>query len=217
MKPMARRGVHLFAGVTHCECGTRMYVRAGSPKYVCEGCRNKIPIADLEAVFLSELQRFLISPAEIESHTKAANEAALEKEKLIERVSSELKKVDAEEARVFDLHRSGQIETSDFARHHRPISERRRQLDDELPRLQAELDVMRIAALSQEEAMSGARSVTDRWPSLTQEEKRQMVEATTSRITIGKDEIAIDLMYLPTFVSTDQKATEPQGFMAATI
>jgi site-specific DNA recombinase len=213
VKPVARRAVHLFAGIAHCACGTRMYVRAGSPKYICEGCRNKIPTGDLEAVFLSELRRFLVTPAEIEAHARAAGEAVREKERLIEKTNAELHKVEVDEARVFELHRSGQIATMDFGRHHRPISERRYQLEDELPRLQAELDVMRISLASQEEAFIGARTVTERWPSLTPLEKRQMVEATTSRITIGKDEIAIDLLYLPV-ESSDHNATQSHSCVA---
>jgi len=221
VKPVARRGVHLFAGIAQCVCGTRMYVRAGSPKYVCEGCRNKIPVADLEAVFLSELHRFLLSPDELEAHAQTASDEMRERERLIERAAADLRKIDAEEARVFDLFHSGQIEKDDFARHHRPISERRRQLENELPRLQAELDVMRISASSQEEAVLGAKTLTSRWPSLDPTEKRQMIEATTSRIVIGKEEIEIDLLHLPTTpglsaANSDQKATQPHGFMAAT-
>jgi site-specific DNA recombinase len=215
VKPPARTTVHLFAGIAHCHCGTKMYVRAGSPKYVCEGCRNKIPTADLEAVFLSELQRFLLSPGEIAAHSRAVSEAMREKERLIERTSADLKKIEADEARVFDLYHAGQIAKDDFALHHRPLADRRKQLEDELPRLQAELDVMRISATSQEEAILGARSLTEGWESLTAPQKRQMIEATTSRITIGKEEIEIDLLYLPSGRS-DQSATQPQGFMAAT-
>lgn len=221
-KPPARRGTHLFAGLAQCSCGTRMYVRAGSPKYVCERCRNKIPVADLEAVFLSELHRFLISPEELEAHARAANEAMREREKLIERTTAELRKVDAEEARVFDLYHSGQIAKEDFARHHRPISERRRQLEDELPRLQAELDVMRISASSQEEAIVGARTLVAGWSSLTQEEKRHYVENTTGRIIVGREEIEIIHLHLPTTTlgltaaNGGQMATQPQGFIAAT-
>jgi site-specific DNA recombinase len=214
-KPVARRGVHLFAGLAHCQCGTRMYVRVGSPKYVCEGCRNKIPVADLEAVFLSELNRFLLSPSEIEAHARAANDAMSEKEKLIEHTIVELKKTEADETRVFDLYHLGQIAKDDFARHHRPVADRRRQLEDELQRLQAELDVMRISANSQEEAVLGARTLTASWPSLSSLEKRQMVEATTSRIVVGKDDIEIDLLHLPTTThgltaaTSDQNATPP--------
>lgn len=222
LKPPARKGVHLFAGIAHCHCGTRMYVRAGSPKYVCEGCRNKIPVVDLEAVFLAELHRFLISPEELEAHASAARDALREREKLIDRAETELRKIDAEEARVFELYHGGQIAKDDFARHHRPISERRRQIEDELPRLQAEVDVMRISANSQEEAFLGARTLTERWPSLTAAEKRQMIEMTTSRIVVGKEDIEMELHHLPTTshgltaASSRQKATHAQGFMAAT-
>lgn len=223
VKPVARTAVHLFAGIAHCACGTKMYVRAGSPKYVCEGCRNKIPTADLEAVFLSELRRFLVSPDEIAAHNRAAAEVMREKERLIERALADLKKLDVEEDALFALHREGGVATSDFGRRFAPLSERRRQFDDELPRLQAELDVMRISSASQEEAMSGARSLTESWEAMSLAQKRQMIEATTNRIVIGKEEIEIDLLYLPTSPppgltagSTDQSATQPQGFMAAT-
>lgn len=215
VKHVARRATHLFSGIAHCACGTKMYVRAGSPKYVCEACRNKIPLADLEAVFLSELRRFLLSPSEIAAHSRAASEAMREKEQLVERTLADLKKAESDEARVFELYHSGQIAKDDFARHHSPLAERRRQLDDELPGLQAELDVMRISATSEQEAISGAISLTDGWSSLSEPQKRQMIEATTNRITIGKEEIAIDLLYFPSETS-DQKATQPHGFMAAT-
>ena len=223
VKPVARTAVHLFAGIAHCHCGTKMYVRAGSPKYVCEGCRNKIPINDLEGVFLSELHRFLLSPQEIEAHARAADEAMREREKLLERTLADLKKVEAEEDRLFGLYHAGEVLKADFGRHHKPLSERHRQLEEELPRLQAELDVMRISAASQEEAVIGARTLTEGWSSLTTPQKRQMIEATTRRITIGKEEIEIHLHALPTAHpsalsagSNDQSATQPQGFIAAT-
>lgn len=215
VKPIARTAVHLFAGIARCHCGTKMYVRSGSPKYVCEGCRNKIPVADLEAVFLSELRRFLVSPEEIAAHNRAAAEAMRERERLIDRALADLKKLDVEEDALFALHREGGVATTDFGRRFAPLSERRRQLDEELPRLQAELDVMRISSASQEEAISGAKALTEGWSALTQEQKRQMIEATTNRIVIGKEEIEIDLVALPSR-SSRQSATEPHGFIAAT-
>jgi site-specific DNA recombinase len=73
LKRPTRTNVHLFSGFAHCTCGAKMYVWAESPKYVCPKCRNKIPIADLEAVYRDQLSQFLLSPDDIKRHIEAAN------------------------------------------------------------------------------------------------------------------------------------------------
>ena len=45
-----------------------MYVRAGSPKYVCRKCCNKIPIVDLEDIFHQEMKAFFAEPQRIAEH-----------------------------------------------------------------------------------------------------------------------------------------------------
>ena len=196
-KPVTKRALYLFAGVTFCVCGTKMYVRSKSPKYVCEECRNKIPMADLEAVYREQLHHFLVSPEEIESHNAAAQEAIRGKERLIVGMESELKKLAYEEDQLFALYGDKLLSKDDFGRRHKPISLRRRQLEDEMPRLQAECDVMRIGSFAREEALGEARNLTERWGELPNEEKRQIVEAITDRIIIDKEDIEIRLLQLP--------------------
>mgnify|MGYP002382243185 CR=1 FL=1 len=85
-----RKNVHLFTGFAHCACGSKMYVWKESPKYVCPKCRNKIPMADLEAIYRDELSRFLLSPEAIGEHLAAANETIREKERLVQTAEVEL-------------------------------------------------------------------------------------------------------------------------------
>ena len=61
-----------------------------------------------------------------------------------------------------------------------------KQLDDQIPTLQGELDFLKIQHLSQEEVISEATDLYTRWPALEHEEKRRIVENITQRITIGK-------------------------------
>ena len=51
-----RKPAHLFAGLTHCGCGGKMYVPSSSHKYVCRDCKAKIHKLDLEAVFIDQIK-----------------------------------------------------------------------------------------------------------------------------------------------------------------
>lgn len=211
----ARKTAHLFAGYAFCACGQKMYVWAKTHKYICQACRNKIPVGDLEAVYQEQLRHFVVSPDDIERHREAANDTIQEKEALIRANETELKKLEVEIDRGFDLYASGTLSKEDFGRRHKPLSERRTQLEDELPRLQAQLDVLRVSLLSHDITLSDARDLTARWGDMPFEERRQVVEAITDRITIGKDEVDIALLHLP-FGNDADRATRPQGLRAAT-
>jgi Magnesium chelatase, subunit ChlI C-terminal/Magnesium chelatase, subunit ChlI len=183
-----------------------MYVWSNSPKYICTSCRNKIPIGDLEAVYRDQLRHFLLSPGELAAHRKAADDEIAESKRLIAAAEAELRKIATEDERLYQLYLADSLSKEDFGRRHRPLSERRNQLEDELPRLQARLDVLRIGTLSQAEAVEEARDLSARWDDLPLEDKRQIVEAITDRIIVGRDDVEIRLLHLP-FGSSAEKAT----------
>jgi len=54
------------------------------------------------------------------------------------------------------------LSKEDFGRRDRPLAERRRQLEDELPRLQARLDALRIGSISEATAIDEARDLATR-------------------------------------------------------
>ncbi|MDR5728911.1 MAG: recombinase family protein [Terriglobia bacterium] len=197
LRRVARENVHLFSGYARCACGAKMYVWSQSPKYICPKCRNKIPMSDLEAIYRDRLTEFVMSPDQITAHAEAANETVREKQNLIEAAQVELKRIETEDDRLYQAYIADEISKEDFGRRHRPLSERRDQLEAELPRLQAELDVMRISGMAETVALADASDLAQRWDQFSQPEKRQLVETITDAITIAKEEVTIDLLYLP--------------------
>jgi site-specific DNA recombinase len=77
------------------------------------------------------------------------------------------------------------------------LEERSKQVNEQLPQLQGELDFLKIKFISSDEVLTEAKDLYSRWPSLEPEAKRKIVENIIDRITIGKDDVTIDLYYLP--------------------
>lgn len=197
-KPPARKAVQLFGGLTWCECGQKMYVKSNTPKYVCGACHHKIAIEDLEAIFHEQLRGYFTSPKKISEYLHAANAGLKEKQELVQVLRQEQAKVKQEMERLYQLYLADQIPVLGFGDRNRPLDARYNELAEEIPRLEAEVDYLKINLLSQDEILTQGHDLYDHWPNLSRERKRQVVENLVERITIGREEISIELYYLPT-------------------
>lgn len=205
LKRPGKRPFALFSGLLFCHCGQRMYPRSNMPKYVCSRCWNKILIEDMDAIFLEQLKGFFLSRADIESHLAKSDEALTEKESHLKVHESELAKVRAEIDRTYRLYLDQKIDGDGFHRFYTPLQERRKQLEAELPRLQAELDVLKINNISSEEVLAEAQNLYARWPDFPFEDKRKIVESLTEKIVIGKTDVEITLCHLPSYETVTNK------------
>jgi site-specific DNA recombinase len=196
-KRPGKRPVHLFAGLTFCHCGRKMYVPSNTPKYVCQGSHNKIPVADLEGIFYEQLRGFFVSPEQILAHMGQADQNLKNKEGLLATLERELAKVGEEVQRIYRLYSDGGLTADGFGKFYRPLEARQKELDEEVPRLQAEVDILKVNCLSGDQVLVEAKDLYGRWPKLTKEEKQSIVASITEKIVIGKGEIAISLCYLP--------------------
>jgi site-specific DNA recombinase len=196
-KRPGKKAVQLFTGLAFCSCGQKMYVKANSPKYVCPKCHNKIPVIDLEGIFHDEIEAYFAAPERIAKHIADANQNLTQRQSLIEAHRNEIQKLRDEMTRTHRLYLDGQITGHGFGQFYKPAEERLNQLVAELPKLEAELDHMKVNAVSAEEVVAEARAMHARWPEMPVEAKRRIVESIVERITIGKGEIDITLAYLP--------------------
>ncbi len=190
--------VQTFGNLTQCACGTKMYVRSGSPKYVCRACRNKIPMVDLEGVIHDELKAFFASPAKLASHAEEAKRNLTTKEQALAAHEREIARVREDMSRTHRLYLDGHVTPQGFGDFYKPAEERLNQLNASLPKLQAEVDGLRMTEVSSEEVLAEATALYDRWPSMATDEKRRIAEALIEKIVVGDGEIDITFSYLPT-------------------
>lgn len=189
--------VNLFSGLAHCSCGSKMYVAANNPKYFCRKCRNKIPIADLENIARHELKVFFGQPQRIASHLEEADRNLTEKSALLETHRREIGKVKESMHQTHQLYLNKQISGDGFRDLYGPAEERMKQLQGELPKLEAEVDFLRVNKLSTNEVLHEAGSMYENWPKLPTGDKRKIVEALIEKIEIGDGEIDITFSHLP--------------------
>lgn len=188
---------HLFTGFLHCTCGQRMYVWAKYPKYLCRTCGNRIPAADIESVYREQLHGLLLSEDQLRQHLEAGHDQLREKEALVALTTAEHARLQAEDERLYQLYQGGQFTAEEYGRRFRPLADRRAQLEDEIPALTAQCDLMRITLASELEAFSEAKDLYGHWEELATSEKRILVEAITDKIVVGREEIEIQLISLP--------------------
>lgn len=191
------RAVHLFTGTVYCTCGRRMYVPSNTPKWVCYGCRNKVPIQDLEAVFAERLKALVFSPDEIDAHLREAEATIQGKRKQLALLERELEDVKEESDKLYRLYLDGGLPVPAFRERNDPLEERKEQLRLQVPRLKGEIDFLVIRQLSSSEVLTEAQSLYEKWDTLSFGIKREIVESIVERIEVGEGEVEITLSCLP--------------------
>ena len=196
-KRPSRKPVHLFTGFAFCQCGNKMYVPSNSPKYICYKCRNKLSVTDLEEIFHQQLKSFFFSPEEVAKYLTEADNVIKEKRQLLAALTEEKQKLEKEMDKTYQLYLDEQISKKRFGEKHRPLEERLDQIEDEIPKLQAEISYLKVEYDSSDEILNEAKDLYSRWPDLNREEKRAIIENITEKIIVGKEDILINLCYVP--------------------
>ena len=193
-----KKTIHLFSGLLHCGCGHKMYARKSAKKYICTNCKSKILIDDMEEIFQEQLKEFVFSKDQIQEHLSDSEHTMKEKEQLLATMQSEAKILQRRLNNLLELYDSGEMPKDGFGKHYTPLYEQLKQIEDEVPKLQGEIDYLKVQFDSKEQILDDAKSLYDYWGDLSQQDKRSIIEVVTNSIIIDGDEITINLSYLPT-------------------
>lgn len=214
-KKPTKRAVHLFTTVLHCECGSKMYVPSASKKYVCLTCRKRrIDITDIEEIYYAKLKSFLVNEDTIHSFIVKTDETIVAKEHELSTLFSEQKRLEIEMNNLVALYQAGQIPRDGFSKYYNPINEQFIQIGKHIPELQSQIDFLKVEYVNRDKVLQDAINLHERWPSLSVEDKRQIVEEITERIVISKDSIRIKYSYDPSAHHLLQIAADGQRNLA---
>jgi site-specific DNA recombinase len=126
-----------------------------------------------------------------------ADQTITEKQALLEALETEGQKIKREMDKLYNLYLADEISREGFGARYHPLEERMKQITDQMPHLQGEIDFLRVQLLSSDEILTEARDIYSRWLQLEQADKRKIIENILEKIVIGKDDVAISLCYLP--------------------
>jgi site-specific DNA recombinase len=198
------RAVHLLSGFVKCTCGKTMYVFHESMLYKCKHCKRRIAVSDIDEIFQHHLKAYL-SSIDTTDYLEQSDQQLQEKKQLLESATKERTKLGKQITTIVQLRMDGELSKDRFKEQYDPLEERIAQLDQQLPALEAEIDVRTIQLLSSETVFQETRNLYEQWPTMVFEQKRAIVEIITTAIEIGDEDITITLAYVPPLLRNDGK------------
>lgn len=192
------RAVYLLAGYVYCSCGDKMYVYSDNPVYKCKKCKRKIDVQDIDEIYHEQLKSFLLTDSSANSLSTQTNQIIAEKEALLRTITNEYEKLLKKTEQQTNLRIEGELSKEEFAKFYKPAEQQLRQLETQMPELEAEIDFLKIQYLSADTVIQDAKDLYNNWQKLPFEEKRSVVETITERLVVDTNNINICLSYLPT-------------------
>ena len=195
--------VNPFGNRLWCQCGSRMYERKNIGKFFCRKCNRKLPVAGFEEFIRKEVHRFYGSPQQVALRLKDAKKYLAENEEALTALQRQIQKVREEMAHMLKLSMEGHITPQGFGDFYKPAELRLNQLLAGLPKLEADVNRLRVKQVSVEEVVHEAKTLYEEWSKLDDDRKRTIVETIFERIEIrdgenGRTKIVVNLSGLPT-------------------
>lgn len=213
-KIIRKKSQYLFGGNLVCSCGTKMYVQSYSgmkiPRYRCRSCHFKLNEDVLEDHFLKILKTIIVRPEELKTNKDADGEKR-EKEGRLELLRKELRKIDLKIDTLVDLVGDQTIDRSTFTERFLPLKERKENIQEEIPRIQAELDYLETSSISKDYLIEQATTFASMWPVLNYTEKTKLIDEMVEKIEVQNDTLHFTLNYIPPFGTLSKGVHNSRG------
>ena len=192
-----RKAVHLLSGFVTCKCGKKMYVFHRDLNFACRPCSRKIAVSDIDDIYIDHLKEYLLTEVDQTAYLEKTEGQIAERERRLKAAAEEAEDLRRKAAEMVKMRVGGEMSRESFMEHHKPLEDRLKQLSDHIPELEADISFMRVQADSSETVLHEAKMLYERWPLMTYEERRDIVERITEAVLIDDEDITIKLAYEP--------------------
>ncbi len=191
-KPLNQR-VHLFTGYLYCHNDHKMAIQSKTNKYSCTKCKVRIDKDDLEDIFKTRLQQFIISEEELNEYNNSTEEQIKLKKDEIEFTEKSVEQIGEKMDSLITLNVEGQIPTKGFKGHYEPLYERKEQLIETTKQLQLELSQMYKAKNSFGTVLDKSKDLYVGWDNLERPDKRYIVQSVMNKVVFDGKNINFSL------------------------
>jgi len=194
--PVGPKAVYLLSGFVKCSCGKPMYVYHASKTYACTKCKRRISVADIEEIYQVYLKEYL-EGINMNDYMEQSDKQLQEKKMLWEVSLNDRNRIAKRMNDLIELKLDGGLSKERYMEQYNPLEERLQQLDNQLPQLEAEIDIRSMQLLSNDVVITEVKTLLQEWEHMAFEQKRLIVETITTGIEVDKEDITINLAYAP--------------------
>lgn len=207
LKRTGRKSEFLLAGFIKCGCGSPMYKLSTARKFTCTKCKKYIDEELINKAYQTRLKEYLGGMSIqvfIDELIKQIEEKSSLLSSSIKKRAQHLKKMDD----LVNLKLIDGINPEHFSRLYKPVSLEVAQLEEFIPRLEGEIDYVKVQLNSSDYVHSQAKALYADWSQMEFSQKRGIVETVTDYIVVEDDAINISLSFF-----LDNRQSDTRSFM----
>ncbi len=213
-KGVPKESNYPFGGLLVCECGNKMYVQPYKGmkinRYICNKCRNKINEDVIVEQFMEGLKTMVVKPEHLNSQSNSEIELS-EKHERLGLLQKELQTTNNKVDKLLDLWNSEAIDKQTFTERFKEIKERKNQILLEIPRLQAEIDFIKVSELGRDYLLTQAKTFASMWHILNYDEKKRLAKELLEIVKVSRDALTFTFFYLPEFMPLENDYRTHRG------
>ncbi|WP_113663503.1 recombinase family protein [Pedobacter nanyangensis] len=206
LKKPGRTSEFLLAGLIRCGCGAPMYKLSTARKFTCQKCKKFIDEQLINNTYQAHLKEYL-GGMNTQIFIDELNRQIKEKEALlsssVKKRNQHLKKMDD----LVNLRLNSGIDQEHYMNLYKPLSQEVAQLKDYIPKLEGEIDYIKVQLNSSDYVLSQARALYEEWSQMEISQKRGIIETVTDYIIVEDDTIKISVSFF-----LDNRQTNKRGF-----